>query len=705
MLSYRPQIWCSAGVILASSFLSALAQSAVTASQIPASLAKEATLAVLPMPAHVTARTGQFVFDRGFDVVFSGYQEPRLERARLRFLQHFRRKTGMLQWPQAAGLPQIVVETKSSSAAVQQVSEDESYRIDVTPVKIVLTAAKPIGALRGLQTILQLIHTTPQGYEIAAMQIEDRPRFPWRGLMIDSGRHFITPNVIRQTLDGMELVKMNVLHWHLADDQGFRVESKVFSRLQGMGSDGQFYTQEEVRSIVAYARDRGIRVMPEFEMPSHASSWFVGYPELGDSKGPYRLKHALGQSWERPRDAAEDSSMDPTQESTYKFLDRFLGEMSSLFPDVYFHIGGDAEDAMIEWKTNPLMKQYMDAHGMKDPAELQTYFDRRVEKLIVKHGKRMMGWDEVLQPDTPKSVAIQSWRGLDSLAKSAGSGHPAVLSWGYYLDLNEPASRHYAVDPLADAAAALPEAQRAHILGGEAAMWSEYVTAETLGGRLWPRAAAVAERLWSLREVSNSAAMYTRLNTIAQELTYAGVPYLAARASAYDRLTTSVPAAALKVLASVVEPPRGYPRGGSKTYDSYSPLNRLSDVVPAESDLGREFCAVAARIAARTASAAEVKQAQAWLAQWRDNDALLAPGLGQSALTVELTPLSKNLSRVAVIGLAALERMNHSGASAADTETFKKDQLAALKIASAQTAELNLAITPGVAALVSAIEQ
>jgi len=688
-------------LLLPAATLSATAQSTIPILAAKESYVSESALAMVPMPTHATLGNGRFLFDKGFDMVFVGYTEPRLERARLRFLETFSRKTGMRHWPHETGLPQIVVATKAASAPVQQVGEDESYQLEVTPAKILLSAANPLGALRGLQTILQLIHTTAEGFVIPSMTIEDKPRFPWRGLMIDTGRHFMTPEVIRQTLDGMETVKLNVLHWHLTDDQGYRVESKVFPRLQGKGSDDLFYTQEEIRRIIDYARDRGIRVMPEFEMPSHASSWFVGYPELGDSTGPYRMKRELGQPWDRPRIAAEDSSMDPTRESTYAFLDRFVGEMSTLFPDSYFHIGGDAEDALIEWKTNPRMKQYMAAHGMKETGDLLIYFNRRVQKLIAMHGKSMMGWDEVLQSDTPKSVAIQSWRGLDSLAKAAGSGHLAVLSWGYYLDLNEPASRHYLVDPLDQAAGALLETERANILGGEAAMWSEYVTAETIGGRLWPRAAAVAERLWSPRNVNDAYSMYRRLDTTAQNLTYSGVPYLAVRQSDYARLMGASLPAAFMVLASVVEPPRGYPRGGNRAYDVYTPLNRLSDIVPAESDLGRDFRQTAQRIAARKGSREDLRRSRAWMIDWRDNDAVLQPSLRKSALTMELVPLSQNLNRVALIGLAALDLLENRKLA---PPGWKSEQLETLKALSAQHAELTLAIIPGVEALLSAIQ-
>jgi hexosaminidase len=447
----------------------------------------------MPLPAHCTVRPGSFSIDGGFQIVFEGYSEPRLERARQRFLVTLGRETGILRWSPAQSAGQLVITTKAASAPVQQVGEDESYRLNVTPNQIRLDAPNPLGVLRGLQTLLQLAHTSPQGFIVSAASIDDRPRFPWRGLMIDTGRHFMPANVIRENLDAMEAAKLNVLHWHVSDDEGERIESKVFPLLQQKGSDGQYYSQAEVREIIQYARDRGIRVYPEVEMPSHAGSFFVGYPQLADGTGPYRLKYKLGQRWERKRDPAEDSSMDPTRESTYEFLDRFIGEMSGLFPDAYFHAGGDAEDAIIEWGTNPRMRQYMSEHGMKDTAALQAYFSGRVQRLVAKHGKTMIGWDEVLTPETPKEVVIQSWRGLDALALSTGSGHPGILSWGYYLDLNEPASRHYAVDPLDGPTAKLAPAQQNNILGGEAAMWTEYATREIITGRIWPQAAVIAE--------------------------------------------------------------------------------------------------------------------------------------------------------------------------------------------------------------------
>src|SRR5262249_26760544 len=190
----------------------------------------------------------------------------------------------------------------------------------------------PVEVLRGLQSFLQLVKGGPQGFPAPEIVMEHPPRFPGRGLLIDFSRHFMPVEVIKRNLDGMEAVKLNVLHWHLSDDHGFRVESKRFPKLQRLASDGQYYTQDQIRDVIAYARDRGIRVVPEFDVPGHTTSWFVAYPDLATNPGPYQIARVYG---------VHDAAMDPTRDHTYHFLDDFIGEMSRLFPDEYFHIGGD----------------------------------------------------------------------------------------------------------------------------------------------------------------------------------------------------------------------------------------------------------------------------------------------------------------------------------------------------------------------------
>ena len=461
----------------------------------------QAPLPLMPMPAQVKPGDGEFLITNGFGITLQGFQEPPLERAKQRFLNVLSKQTGIPLWREAVlNQPSFFVNTKGPSAAVQQVDEDESYHLQITATEVHLEAANPLGVLHGLQTFLQLVRITPQGFVVPAMTIDDQPRFPWRGLMLDVSRHFQPLDVVYRTLDGIEAVKMNVFHWHLSDNQGFRVESKLSPLLQEKGSDGLFYTQEQVRDVIAYARDRGIRVMPEFEMPGHATAWFVGYPDLASGSGPYQIERKWG---------VFDPAMDPTRDSTYTFLDALIGEMAALFPDAYFHVGGDENDGK-EWDRNPRIQQFMKDHRIKDNAGLQAYFSTKVQKIVAGHGKIMVGWDEVLQPDTPKDVVIQSWRGPQFVGEAVKGGNRALLSAGYYIDLNHSAAEHYAADPEGDGPTTLSDEDRKMILGGEATMWSEFVTPENVDSRIWPRTAAIAERLWSPRNTRDVASMYAR---------------------------------------------------------------------------------------------------------------------------------------------------------------------------------------------------
>ena len=653
-----------------------------------ASASAETSLPILPVPATVVQGSGQLIVEHGMRIVNEGYNEPRLERAQGRFLATLSREMGIPELPpQPLGAAMLVIKTGGPSATVQQLGEDESYHLEIKTTGALLTAPNPLGILHGLQTLLQLVHSTPEGFVVAAVSIDDKPRFPWRGLMIDAGRHFMPLDVIRENLNGMEAVKMNVFHWHLSEDQGFRIESKVFPLLQEKGSDGLYYTQDQVRDVIAYARDRGIRVIPEFDMPGHATSWFVGYPDLASGKGPYQIERHWG---------VFDPAMDPTRESTYSFLDRFLGEMTALFPDAYFHIGGDECNGK-EWDANPRVQAYMRSHHLADDAALQAYFTGRVQALVTKRGKITVGWDEVLQPSTPHDVVIQSWRGQESLAQGARRGYRGILSAGYYIDLNQSAADHYAVDPLVSGTNALSPEQAAKILGGEATMWTEYVIPESINGRIWPRTAAIAERLWSVQDVKDVDSMYQRLDVLSQKLAYYDLPYLGSRAQMLKRLAGYGDTTALAVLGSVVQPPRDYAREELKSYDVFSPLNRLVDTVAPESDRAREFSEIATRIAAGKALPEDWHTARRWLILWQGNDAVLGPMLGQSALTSELAPLSHNVSETARIGLLALDALeNH----VPETPETKEKQLVELEELKKPQAVLLNMIAPGVEILV-----
>lgn len=649
-----------------------------------------APLPLMPLPAQMAAGEGQLLIDGGFSIGLEGFQDPRLIAGKQRFLDALSRQTGIPFWSQPQSRPaNFIVKIAGAGSAVQQLGEDESYHLKVTPAGVQLTAANALGALHGLQTFLQLVRVTPQGFSVPAIAIDDQPRFPWRGLMIDSGRHFIPLPVIERNLDGMEAVKLNVFHWHLSEDQGFRVESKLFPLLQEKGSNGLYYTQKQIGEVVQYARDRGIRVIPEFDMPCHTTSWFVGYPQLASGPGPYKIEEKWG---------VMDPAMDPTRETTYQFLDRFLGEMTALFPDAYFHIGGDECDGK-EWDASPRIKEYMHAHGMKDNAALQSYFTGRIQKLVAGHHKIMEGWDEVLQPDTPRDVVIQSWRGQTALAEAARKGNRAMLSNGYYIDLNQSAAEHYLVDPLSGEGASLTPEQRARVLGGEATMWSEFVTAENIDSRVWPRTAAIAERLWSPQEVRDVDSMYKRLAIISRQLEGYGLQHRSTTAMMLERMSGALDPKPLRVLAAVVQPPEGYVRGDLKVYTTSSPLNRLVDAVPPESDLGREFNDLAKLIAAGKASPEQWQQAGNWLILWRDNYAKLQPLLERSELTLELVPVSHTLSKVAALGLQALNDLQNHRTTDAATLKKKTDILDAA--AKPQAVLLDM-VAPSVTLLVQA---
>jgi hexosaminidase len=417
---------------------------------------EKSALPIMPLPAQLVQGEGEFLIDGNFGITLKGYKEPRLERTRQRFLDVLSRETGIPLWREAVrNQPRFTIHTAGPSAPVQQLGEDESYLLEITPNGPRLAAANPLGVLRGRQTFLQLVTVTPRGFSVPAVTIDDKPRFAWRGLLLDSGHHFLPIPIVKRNLDGMEAVKLNVLHWRFSDDLGFHAESKKFPRLQEKGSGGFYYSQNEIREVIAYARDRGIRVMPEFDMPCHTESWFADYPSLAINQAP---THVPG--------------IDPTREGTYAFLASFIGEMAALFPDSYFHAGGDECDTKA-WEAVPRIQKFMRSHGIKDGVALQAGFTSRIQKIIASHKKIMMGWDEVLQPDTPKSVVIQSWRGPKSLADAARRGYRAVLSSGYYIDLNQSAAEHYMVDPLGPSTASLTPDQKARILGGEPTMWTD----------------------------------------------------------------------------------------------------------------------------------------------------------------------------------------------------------------------------------------
>ncbi|HYP52061.1 MAG TPA: family 20 glycosylhydrolase, partial [Pyrinomonadaceae bacterium] len=615
---------------------------------------------LMPVPASVRFQAGRLAVKNTFSVAAArGQSDSRLQAGIERFLRRLEGRT-VLEMPRGlsadATAATLVVETSGPGRAVPSVEEDESYTLEVSDRQAVLRAPTTVGALRGLETFLQLLDGDREGFFVPAVRIDDRPRFPWLGLLIDVARHYQPVEVLKRNIDGMAAVKLNVLHWHLTEDQGFRVESKKFPRLHTLGSDGLFYTQEQVREIIAYARERGIRVVPEFDLPGHATAWLVGHPELGSAPGPYTIERGAG---------IFEPALDPTREEVYKFLDTFFGEMAALFPDAYMHIGGDENEGK-QWDRNPQIQAFMKEKGIKDNHALQTHFNKRLLTILKQHGKTLMGWDEIFHPDLPQEVVIHSWRGPAALAEAARKGYKGVLSAGYYIDLIFPTSQHYAVDPI-PADSTLTAAEAANVLGGEATMWSEWVSPETIDSRIWPRTAAIAERLWSPRDVRDVDDMYRRLAVTSIRLEELGLTHEKNQAMMLRRLAGGRDTAALQTLVSVVEPVKEYRRYQQRKQTMLSPLTGLIDAARPDSDAARRFASmVDGLLSDAPRFDARAPQLRNTLMQWQTAGPELEALIDKSPGLHEARPLARDLSALGAAGLEALSFLTRGVAAPAE---------------------------------------
>ncbi len=314
----------------------------------PISAADRARLQLMPLPSELEFGNGSILITEKFGITFEKESNLRLKKAVDRFYSQLEVKTGLSFTDRSGG--ELIIKNPTDNASYPQLGENESYELKIYNSNIIVKASSTIGIQYGLETLLQLAEYQEGKWQFPEADIKDHPGYPWRGLMIDVSRHWIPKDVILRNLDAMAKLKMNVFHWHLSDYQGFRVESKKFPKLHEMGSHGNYYTQEDINEVVNYAADRGIRIVPEFDVPGHTTSWLAGYPELASAPGPYVLDTiALGIL--RP-------VMDPTNQTLYDFLDQFVSEMVTLFPDDYFHIGGD-EVMATDWEENKNIQQYM----------------------------------------------------------------------------------------------------------------------------------------------------------------------------------------------------------------------------------------------------------------------------------------------------------------------------------------------------------
>ena len=643
---------------------------------------------LMPVPYSVKFQPGRLAIDANFTAAAAKFSDERLQHAIDRAVLRLKHRTGLglAEHPATGAPPTLSVKVDGPGMVVQGLEEDESYSLAVSASQAEIDAATVVGAIRGLETFLQLVDFGSGGFFLPVVQVRDQPRFRWRGLMIDVSRHFEPVDVIERNLDAMAAVKLNVFHWHLSDNQGFRVESRRFPKLQEEGSDGLFYTQEQVREVVRFARDRGIRVVPEFDMPAHSTAWFVGYPQFASAPGPYTVEREFG---------VFDPAFDPTREDTYKFLDRLIEEMADLFPDRYFHIGGD-ESTGKQWDANPAIRAFMKHHQMADNDALQAYFTQQVEHILTRHGKRTVGWDEIMSADLPKNVVVQTWRGADSLDAGAKLGFDGLLSAGYYLDAMETAATHYAVDPLPQNSGLDPQ-QADRILGGEVCAWAEMLTPENIDSRLWPRTAAIAERFWSPATVVDPEDMYRRLDVVSVQLEELGVRHLAGPDEMLRRLTATEQIEPLRTLLKYVQAVELGVRETENPFTQLTALTHLEDIVaPDPPDRRRVEAEVKRFLQDRSGSTAAV---EAIFHEWNALPASVKSMSQANPLLADAQTLSNELAQLAQIGRDALGYLAQGAAPPAE---WKQRTAAALADAAKPVGSIRIAVTPAIQLLVDA---
>jgi hexosaminidase len=669
------------------------------------------SLNLLPTPGNVEWKTGSFRLTENFTLALHvKTPDTILVKAVKRMYQTLNRRSG-LYFKQKYISSKNNSDTASMQVTVDKAVQpspgvDESYSLTITNDRVDLKAPTTLGALHGLETILQLLtKNTEGGFYFPLVTIKDAPRFSWRGLMIDVSRHFIPVDVLKRNIEAMAAVKMNVLHLHLTDNEGFRVESKTFPQLQNKGSGGDYYTQAQIKDLIVFAEDRGIIIVPEFDMPGHTKSWFAGYPQLGSAPGPYEPGPPIDFHNAQQMDLrtimqlvsnAPFPAIDPSKEGTYEFIDKFIGEMSSLFSSPFIHIGAD-ENNGVAWKNNPSIVAFMKAHNIANTHELQAYFVARVNKIVAKHHKQMIGWEELFSKKLAKDVTVQVWQNAGYTKQALDNGNPVLISKGFYLDVFMPAYIHYN-NP--DLPAGLAAENAKQLKGGEAAQWTEVADQTNIETRIWPRAAAIAERLWSDIASNDVEDLYRRLFILSEQLDESGLQHVADYERALRRYTNDN-TLSVKTLTDVLTPVKGYKKmfaqlmmPESMTYQA-APLIQVSDIVFVDSKVKWEFRA-AVKSYLQNKDVASENTLRNYLTLWQKNNEQLKDLFVTSSQLKRVEEHSKNLSAVATSGLEALDKLK---AGTIDTNWIN-EKLGILKKVNQVYGETELCIIPEIESLV-----
>jgi hexosaminidase len=626
----------------------------------------------MPWPQKIDLKSGIFTLDKNFKVNITGLPNARIFGAATRFLRRLDGRTGLfleqgfLTKLNEAPSAQLQINCKQQGKI--GLYEDESYQLEIQTDTIIINATSDLGAMHALETVLQLLQNNGTSFYFPTAVINDFPRFTWRGLMIDAARHFQPIDVIKRNLDAMAAMKMNVFHWHLVDDQGWRIEMKKHPKFTQLASDGDFYTQEEIKNIVKYADERGIMVVPEIDVPGHASAILTAYPEIGskvihlNSQENKIQKTAVISNYAIERNAGIFTpTLDPSNPKTYQLLSEIFDEVCPLFSGNYFHIGGDENEGK-DWDTNPKIQEFMKKNALANNHELQTYFTMQLIPMLKKHHKELMGWEEIMTKNLSKDAIIHSWKGPNegvssgkSLITAAKNGYKTVLSNGFYIDLMQSVADHYSNDPLPKTTV-LSDAEKARILGGEAVMWSELVTPTTIDSRIWPRTAAIAERLWSNEDITDLNSLRKRLKTISFRLEELGITHLRNKEVILRNISNNQNTVALNDFSNVCEPLKIYSRNTDGTeYKTYSPFTLFADACTADANDAIAF-ETAVNNYIENKNPENQSSVTYFLKKWIDTNTKLIELSNNAPLIQPILPLSKSLSEVSQQLLLLIEK-------------------------------------------------
>ena len=609
---------------------------------------KTDALNLMPWPQSISVTNGSFALDKNFKVNITGNPNPRIFARTSQFLRRLDGRTGLFFdqgfVTKINEFPSAQLQINCSKAGNVGINQDESYQLEIQSNKITINATSDLGAMHALETLLQLLQNNSTSYYFPTVTISDSPRFTWRGLMIDAARHFQPVDVIKRNLDAMAAMKMNVFHWHLTDDQGWRIELKNHPKLTQLASDGNYYTQEEIKNIVKYADERGIMVVPEIDVPGHGTAILTAYPEVGSKlnfdKNTYSLERNSG---------IFTPTLDPSNPKTYQLLSEIFDEVCPLFTGNYFHIGGDENEGK-DWDSNPKIQEFKKKNNFANNHELQTYFTIQLIPMLKKHNKQLMGWEEIMTKNLPKDAIIHSWKGSNegiaagqSLVNAVKNGYKTVLSNGYYIDLMQGVESHYLNDPMPKNITLTAE-EKARILGGEAPMWSELATPTTIDSRIWPRTAAIAERLWSNENITDMTSLRKRMSVISLQLEELGITHIRNKEVLLRNISNNQTNTALEDFSNICEPLKVYSRNNEGTeYKTYSPFTLFADACTPDAKDALGFDAAVNHYLKNKNSENQLLVTD-YLKKWINVNAKLIELSSNAPLIQPLLPLSKSLS-------------------------------------------------------------